>query len=63
MSKNTEKRNSYNTLVVKKLSKDYGFTEYYIRQCLRGDRNSITSDTIRKEYKKLVEEVEDVLNQ
>lgn len=63
MSENTQKRNSYNTLVVKKLSKKHGFTEYYIRQCLRGDRNSLTSDTIRKQYKELVKKVEETLNQ
>lgn len=62
MDKPTKKRNSYNTLVVKKLSEKHGLTDYYIRQCLRGDRNSLTSDTIRKEYKQLVKKVEETLN-
>ncbi len=63
MSKNTEKRQSYNKVVVNKLSEKYGFTKHYIRQCLRGDRNSLTSDTIRKEYNGLVKKVEKALNE
>jgi hypothetical protein len=60
--KNTQKRNKWNSLVVNKLSEKYGFTGYYIRQCLKGERNSQTSDTIRKEYKELVLEIENTLN-
>ena len=63
MDKSTKKNNKYNSQVVNKLSEKYGFTTQYIRQCLRGDRNSLTSDTIRKEYKKLAKEVDTVLNQ
>lgn len=62
MDKNTQKRNKWNSLVVNKLSEKHGFTTYYIRQCLKGDRDSLTSDTIRKEYKELTKEVEDALN-
>ncbi|AOR29577.1 hypothetical protein FORMB_25600 [Formosa sp. Hel1_33_131] len=63
MNKSTKKNNKFNSQVVNKLSEKHGFTTQYIRQCLRGDRNSLTSETIRKEYKKLAKEVETVLNQ
>lgn len=63
MSKSTQKRQSFNSQVVNKLSEKHGLTPYYIRQCLKNERNSITSDTIRKEYKQLVKQVNQVLNQ
>lgn len=63
MSKSTQKRQSFNSQVVNKLSEKHGLTAYYIRQCLKNERNSITSDTIRKEYKQLVKQVNQVLNQ
>lgn len=55
MDESTKKTNPnrkpvYNLVVVKKLSEKYGLSEYYIRQCLRKDRNNITADTIQKEY-------------
>lgn len=53
-----KKQNSYNPVAVKALSEKYSLTPYYIRQCLRGDRKSLTSDTIYKEYKKLVSKIE-----
>ena len=61
MFKNTQKRNKWNSLVVNKLSEKHGFTGYYIRQCLKGERKSLTSDTIRKEYKQLVLKIENSL--
>jgi len=44
------KYNKYNVLVINRLSQKYGFTGYYIRQCLRGDRKNLTADQLRKEY-------------
>ncbi|HLV51475.1 MAG TPA: hypothetical protein VKY44_05915 [Flavobacterium sp.] len=46
-------RKIYNTEVVNALIEKYGFTKYFIQQCLRGDRNSITADQIRKDYKSM----------
>lgn len=46
-------RKIYNTEVVNALIEKYGFTKYFIQQCLRGDRNSITADQIRKDYNAL----------
>ncbi len=51
MEKN--KYNKYNVLVVNRLAEKYGFTGYYIRQCLRGDRKNLTADQLRKEYNSL----------
>ncbi len=61
MNKSTKKNNKFNSQVVNALSKKHGFTTQYIRQCLRGDRNSLTSDTIREQYKKLTKEVDNIL--
>lgn len=51
----------YNTVVVAELSERYEFTKMFIRQCLSGNRNSLTADRIRKEYKELVKKVENAL--
>ena len=61
MSKETKKRNNYNHEVVKALGKRWGVTPHYVRQCLRGDRKGIMSDTIKKEYQHKVNEVNKVL--
>lgn len=63
MDKSNQKRNSYNTTVVNQLSTKHGLTKRFIRQCLSGDRVSLTADTICREYKDLVKKVEAALNQ
>ncbi len=63
MNKRTKKNQKFNSQVINTLIKKHGFTGYYIRQCLKRERNSLTSDTIRKEYSQLVKKVENVLNQ
>ncbi|RQO66869.1 hypothetical protein DBR40_21695 [Pedobacter sp. KBW01] len=62
MNKNSQNRNTYNTVVISELSSRHGFTKIFIRQCLKGDRNSLSADTIRREYKQLVKKVESALN-
>lgn len=62
MSKCKENRNKYNPLVVEQLSEKHGFTKIFIRQCLKGDRNSLTADTIRKEYSELEKKVQNALS-
>ncbi|WP_312388734.1 hypothetical protein [Chryseobacterium sp.] len=56
MDKTTQKRNNYNIGIITVLSKKFGFTEDYIRKCLRGTRVGIMPDAIKKEYSVLVEE-------
>lgn len=60
MSKCKQKRNKYNDKAIKALVKKYGVTAQYIRQSLRGDRRSITSDKITCDYKALCREIENV---
>lgn len=62
MNKSTKKYNKFNAGVVNALVKKHGLSSQYIRQCLRGERNSITSDTIRKQYNTMKKEVESILN-
>ena len=50
MDKPTKKRLSYNTEIIKALSSAYQFSEYFIRECIRGNKTSLTADKIRKEY-------------
>jgi hypothetical protein len=51
--KTTAKRYKWNSTVVRKVAEDIGVTEYFVRQSLRGDRLSNTSDKIKKEYDRL----------
>lgn len=61
MGKN--KYNKYNVLVINRLSQKYGFTGYYIRQCLRGDRKNLTADQLRKEYNSLSKAITKLLEE
>jgi len=47
-------RKSYNSDAINALIDRYGFSSQFIRQCIRGDRNSITADNIKKEYNMMV---------
>lgn len=60
---NAKKQNSYNPVAIKALSDKYDLTKYYIRACIRGDRNSLTADTIRKEYKTLVKKIDNIVKE
>lgn len=57
------KYNKYNVLVINRLSEKYGFTGYYIRQCLRGDRKNLTADQLRKEYNSLSKAIAKLLEE
>lgn len=58
MSKSkTKKHNSYNVDAIKALVKKYDLTAQFIRQSLRGDRTSKTSEKIKQDYKQLVKEI------
>mgnify|MGYP006946113469 FL=1 len=59
---NTKKNNTYNVLAVNAISEKRGVSKQYIRQCLKGDRNSISADIIRKEYSTIVRKIESLLN-
>ncbi|UGU15179.1 hypothetical protein LS482_16020 [Sinomicrobium kalidii] len=53
-SKSTrKKRNTYNQEAINALSEKHGFTTRFIRQCISGERNSLTADHIHQEYRSL----------
>ncbi|WP_156809712.1 hypothetical protein [Riemerella columbina] len=53
-----KKRNNYNIIVVKKTAEIFGFSDRYIRACLKGDRKGIMADQIIKQYKVFVLEID-----
>jgi Mor family transcriptional regulator len=53
-----KKYNSYNATAISALEKKYDVSKQFIRQSLRGDRTSKTSDKIAADYKELVKEVD-----
>ncbi|WP_312090924.1 hypothetical protein [Chryseobacterium sp.] len=53
MDKNTQKRISFNTQIVKVLSSGYNVTEYFVRECIKGNKKSLTADQIKKKYNEL----------
>lgn len=52
----------YNTLVIEELSKRYGVTGYYIRQCIRGTREGLMPETLKNEYHRLDKAVKKALS-
>ena len=63
MSKSIKKRaETWNVSALNALAVKYSFTTRYIKQCITGDRTPIFADRIKAEYKTLVKELEDVLN-
>ncbi len=54
MNKSNTNRPKYNSDVVSALAEKHKVGTAMVRAALRGDRNSITSETIRKEYAELV---------
>ena len=50
MNKSNKKRINYNEEALEALKKKYGYSIDYIRKCLRGDRNGIMADAIKKDY-------------
>lgn len=54
MSKSTKKSQSYNEDILNVLEKKYGVTKMFIRASIKGDRKSTTSDSIKRDYKKML---------
>lgn len=61
--KTTRQARVWNPVLVQELSSKYGLSKYYIRQCLRKDRNNQTADTILKEYRRLERQLNKVFNE
>lgn len=62
MNKSTQKRNSYNTSVIKKIAEKYSVTPRYVRQCITGDRQGIFPDKLKSEYRTVSVDIEKTLN-
>ncbi len=58
---NTKKNKTYNLLAVNAISEKKGISKQYVRQCIKGDRNSISADIIKKEYYEIVRKIESLL--
>ncbi|GIZ10017.1 hypothetical protein [Flavobacterium sp. UMI-01] len=43
--------NSYDSDILEALFQKYGVTKYYIRQCICGNKQGVTPDSIKKDYK------------
>lgn len=63
MDKTTQKKTSYNTVILNVLSNKYGYSIDYIRKSLRGDRVGVMPDELRKEYKALENEATKAIEQ
>lgn len=61
MDKPTKKRAIYNATVVNRLIEKYGVSKRFITMSLSGDRESETSEAIKKDYKTMLKEVNNVL--
>lgn len=61
-NKSMQKKESYNSLIVDRLKKKYGVSRRYITMSLSGDRVSETSESIKKDYKRLSERINQALN-
>lgn len=58
MNKETKKKHKYNSKAIEILSNKYGLSDYYIKQSINGSVKGITPDTIKKDYKIIVYELE-----
>jgi len=62
MCKNSTKSNmSYNIIALNAVSEKCSISKQYARQCIKGDRKSISADAIKKEYLELVRKIEKAL--
>lgn len=63
MDKRTEKNTkyTYDPSLIKALVEKYGYTPFYIRQCLNRNSNSITADMIKADYKELEKKIKDMI--
>ena len=58
MDKGTKKKPKYNHDAILVLRQRYGYSDYYLRQCINGAKNEIIPDQIRKEYHEIVKQLD-----
>lgn len=61
MSKETKKKNNYNTEILSRINEKYGLSIRFMRMSLAGDRKSEMSEIVIKEYKKMHAAVTELL--
>lgn len=61
MDKPTKKKPKYHELVLDRLKVKYGVSQRFITMSLNGDRESETSESIKKDYPSMVRAVIDLL--
>ena len=55
MDKSKKKKyNKYNASVINALIEKHGFSGRYIRECVSGERTSLSADKIRKDYHSMI---------
>lgn len=63
MNKETKKKAfQYNQKAIDVLVSKYGLSRYFIKQSINGNRDGVTPDVIKKEYRSLVSELEQAEN-
>lgn len=62
MGKSIEKKQRYNALVVAKLADRYDCTVRFVRMSISGERDSAKAELIKKDYVKLMKEVQSIFN-
>lgn len=50
MNKETKKRRTYNSAVVKALSEEFEVSTQFVRQCIRKEKHSMTAQNIERKY-------------
>lgn len=52
----------YNSRIVEVLAAKYAITPRYVRYCLKGDRNPVYADELKKEYQRLIKRIDKALD-
>ena len=58
MNKNKQKREKHHPLAVNKVAEIYGFSARYVRQILKGDRKGLMADNVKRDYKRLCNDID-----
>ena len=54
-------KETLNAALVKVLAEKYGISSRYVRYCLKGERSPSCAENIKRDYKKYLEKLENVL--
>ena len=54
-------KQTYNANLVKALAKKYKISPRYVRYCLKGERSPSFADKIKKDYKRFINKIENVI--